>query len=511
MMLTLGEEMSRIGRHYGNRTAVVEGSQSLSWRDFSSRISVAAGMLQELGVNPGQRVAIYARNSALFDELKWGAFHAGVVAVPINWRLAPPEIAHILQDSTCEAIFVENDFIETFNSTELLPWRNKLINLTGSQNNGLDSYQQLFHAAQDVDVVEASPDDDALILYTGGTTGRSKGVRLSHSNIISCASAFTLATRGQPDDTYLHLAPMFHSADLLATGWMLIGATHTYLPMFSPGGFLNAISEQQVTMTIAVPTMLMMTLTDPAMESADTRSLRMMGFGASPMDPAWIRRTAEGFPHTLLFNCYGLTETSPDLTVFDPEEFRQAIQDDSPLLASVGRPNCLVDLKVIDLDGNTLPSGETGVLLARGPNITKGYLNLPEETAAALQNGWLRTGDIARIDEDGYVYLVDREKDLIITGGENVYSSEVETALYQHPDIHECAVIGIPDERLGQLVTAVIVAKPETALEAEAVIDHCRGLIGGYKVPRRVEFAEAMPKNELGKILKNRLRETYSS
>jgi len=304
---------------------------------------------------------------------------------------------------------------------------------------------------------------------------------------------------------------MFHSADLLATGWMLIGATHTYLPMFSPGGFLNAISEQQVTMTIAVPTMLMMTLTDPAMESADTRSLRMMGFGASPMDPAWIRRTAEGFPHTLLFNCYGLTETSPDLTVFDPEEFRQAVQDDSPLLASVGRPNCLVDLKVIDLDGNTLPSGETGVLLARGPNITKGYLNLPEETAAALQNGWLRTGDIARIDEDGYVYLVDREKDLIITGGENVYSSEVETALYQHPDIHECAVIGIPDERLGQLVTAVIVAKPETALEAEAVIDHCRGLIGGYKVPRRVEFAEAMPKNELGKILKNRLRETYSS
>ena len=139
------------------------------------------------------------------------------------------------------------------------------------------------------------------------------------------------------------------------------------------------------------------------------------------MDPAWIRRTAEGFPHTLLFNCYGLTETSPDLTVFDPEEFRQAVQDDSPLLASVGRPNCLVDLKVIDLDGNTLPSGETGVLLDRGPNITKGYLNLPEETAAALQNGWLRTGDIARIDEDGYVYLVDREKDLIITGGENVY------------------------------------------------------------------------------------------
>ena len=269
------------------------------------------------------------------------------------------------------------------------------------------------------------------------------------------------------------------------------------------------ISERQVSMTIAVPTMLMMTLTDPAMESADTVASDD-GIRTSPMDPAWIKRTAEGFPHTSLFNCYGLTETSPDLTVFDPDEFRQAVQEDSPLLASVGRPNCLVDLKVVDADGNALSPGETGVLLARGPNITKGYLNLPEETAAALQDGWLRTGDVARIDTDGYVYLVDREKDLIITGGENVYSSEVETALYQHPDIHECAVIGTHDDRLGQLVTAVIVPQPGTDPEANAIIEHCRELIGGYKVPRRVEFVEAMPKNELGKILKNRLRETYS-
>ncbi len=509
MMLTLGEQIERVGRHFGRRTAVVSSQGSMNWSDFTSRVLLAAAVLRELGLSPGQRIAIYSRNSERFDELKWGAFHAGVVAVPINWRLAPPEIAHILQDSSCEAVFVENDFVQIFDADELQQWRNKLVSLTTAADSKIDSYDRLFERANPREVVDVSPDDDALILYTGGTTGRSKGVRLTHSNIISCASAFTLATRGQPDDTYLHLAPMFHSADLLGTGWMLIGAAHTYLPMFSPTGFLNVISEQQVSMTIAVPTMLMMTLTDPAMESADTRSLRMMGFGASPMDPAWIKRTAEGFPHTLLFNCYGLTETSPDLTVFDPYEFRQAIQEDSPLLASVGRPNCLVDLKVVDADGNALPPGETGVLLARGPNITKGYLNLPEETAAALEEGWLRTGDVARIDTDGYVYLVDREKDLIITGGENVYSSEVETALYQHPDIHECAVIGTHDERLGQLVTAVIVPQPETNPDATAIIDHCRKLIGGYKVPRRVEFVEAMPKNELGKILKNRLRETY--
>ena len=510
MMLTLGEQMARVGRHYGRRTAVVGRERTINWKDFSSRVAVVAGLLHELGLTPGERIAIYSRNSERFDELKWGAFHAGVVAVPVNWRLAPPEIAHILQDSSCRAIFIESDFIEVFDADDLEPWRNKLISLTPTADADLDNYDRLFDTASDRAIAAVLPDDDALILYTGGTTGRSKGVRLSHSNIISCASAFTLATRGQPDDTYLHLAPMFHSADLLGTGWVLMGATHTYLPQFSPASFLDAINEHQVTMTIAVPTMLMMTLTDPAMESADTRSLRMMGFGASPMDPAWIRRTAEGFPHTQLFNCYGLTETSPDLTVFDPQEFRRAIEEDSPLLASVGKPNCLVDLKVVNPEGDTLSSGETGVLLARGPNITKGYLNLPEQTAEALQDGWLRTGDIARIDEDGYVYLVDREKDLIITGGENVYSSEVETALYQHPDIHECAVIGTPDDQLGQRVTAVIIVKPQKTLGAEAVIKHCRELIGGYKVPRRVEFVEAMPKNELGKILKNRLRDTYS-
>ena len=206
MMLTLGEQMARVGRHYGRRTALISSHGNMNWGDFSSRVSVAAGVLHGLGLAPGERIAIYSRNSERFDELKWGAFHAGIVAVPINWRLAPPEIAHILQDSNCETIFVENDFIEVFDADELKPWRNKLISLTVSSDKTLHSYDQLFDTATNMDVATVLPDDDALILYTGGTTGRSKGVRLSHTNIISCASAFALATRGQPDDTYLHLS-----------------------------------------------------------------------------------------------------------------------------------------------------------------------------------------------------------------------------------------------------------------------------------------------------------------
>ncbi len=510
MMLTLAEQMTRIGRHFGDRPAVRNGASVTTWAEVSERVAVAAGMLAGLDLAPGARIGIYSRNTARFDEVKWAGFRAGLVGVPINWRLAPGEIAHILTDSAIEAVFVEADFIPVFEAPELAAWRQKLVCLDSDGPDDVPAYDRLFDTASAGDMTAASPDDDALILYTGGTTGRSKGVRLTHTNILSCATAFAMAYRGRADDTYLHVAPMFHSADLLATGWFMLGAAHAYLPAFSPQGFLDIVRDSRVTVTVTVPTMLMMTVTDPAIENADTSSLRILGFGASPMDPAWLRRTADAFPHSQLANSYGLTETAPDLTVFNPDEFADALAADDPVLASVGKPNGLVQLKVVDRSGAELPPDGVGEILARGPNITPGYLNLPEETAAALRDGWLHTGDVGRIDDRGYVYLVDRKKDLIITGGENVYSSEVEAALYQHPHIHECAVIGTPDERMGETVTAVIVVTPGASLDAETVIAHCRELIGGYKVPRRVSFVDEMPKSAMGKILKNRLRDDFS-
>ena len=217
-----------------------------------------------------------------------------------------------------------------------------------------------------------------------------------------------------------------------------------------------------------------------------------------------------GFPEALISNCYGLTETAPDLTVSDPREFGVAIETDAPSIAAVGKPNALVELRVVGPDGADVANGEAGELWARGPNITKGYLNLAEETRAAFEDGWFRTGDVARIDRDGYVYLLDRLKDMIISGGENVFSAEVEAALYQHPGVHECAVIGVADQRLGETVMALIVPKPETELGSEAVADHCRQLIAGYKVPRRIAFVDVLPKNAMGKILKGELRKAFA-
>jgi long-chain acyl-CoA synthetase len=309
---------------------------------------------------------------------------------------------------------------------------------------------------------------------------------------------------------------MFHSADLIGTAWFLNGATHCYLPAFSPAGFLQCIADNQVSVTVTVPAMLMAVVGSVKVTDFDITSLRVLMYGASPMAFEWTERVAAAFPDTDFLNCYGLTETAPDLTIFDADEFRAAIEsgERNGIVTSVGKPNVLIDLRVVGNDDKDVAPGEVGELWARGPNIMKGYLNLPKETSAAISDGWLHTGDMARIDEKGYVYLLDRLKDLVITGGENVYSSEVEATLHRHPAVSEAAVIGLPDDKLGEALFAVIVLRSDAEAPAkitdEDLITHCRDLIGGYKIPRQYAFTDALPKSALGKVLKADLREQYS-
>jgi len=492
-----------------NRTAILDESGSLTWRGFGDRVALTAGWLRSLGLEPGHRFAIVARNTPLHEELKWAGFWIGAIPVPVNWRLAPPEIAHILEDADCKKAFVEPVFDGAFGDDALAPYRNRVVPLTGDH-----------HASQGQSLITphpADPDADALLLYTGGTTGQSKGVRLSHANIVSNGMAFGLAAGARRDDIFLHVAPMFHSADLLGTAWIMQGASHYYLPAFSPDGFLRAIEQFGVTATVTVPAILMAAVSHPAIRTADLSSLHTLIYGAAPMALEWILRAAHAFPDGCLSNCYGLTEVSPDLTVFDKSEFAAAIADiesggsrDGPV-TSVGKANVLNDLRVVDADGRDVPPGEVGELWARGPNIMKGYLNLPDETAAAFSDDWFRTGDVARIDADGYVYLLDRLKDLVITGGENVYTSEVEAALHRHPDVSEAAVIGVPDERMGEALVAVIIPQDGAQPDEADLVEHCRGLIGGYKIPRQYRFVEALPKSAMGKVLKGTLRETIAN
>ena len=358
----------------------------------------------------------------------------------------------------------------------------------------------------------ALPDDDALLLYTGGTTGRAKGVRLSHLNIVVNAMQLGLQMVPRADDLALHTAPMFHSADLLLNPFTLSGGAHFYLPKFTSQAVLKAIETHRVTSTVLTPTMIVVLLQDPDIAKYDLSSLRQIVYGSSPMAVEWIKKALALLPHVEFIQAYGLTETAPILTMLNMAEHEAAISSgDDNLLKSVGGPLVGVDLRIVDENGDAIDACRPGEVVVRGPNVAKGYLKRPEATAEAFQDGWFHTGDIGYLDATGHLFLLDRKKDMIITGGENVYSLEVEAALYQHPGVQECAVVGVPDKIYGEALLAAVVPAPGKKLDDEELIAHCRGRIGGYKIPRHFVFLSELPKSALNKVMKNELRRIYKN
>ena len=330
----------------------------------------------------------------------------------------------------------------------------------------------------------------------------------THLNIVTNGLQLVGPYHVAEDDVMLHVAPMFHSADLLGTPFSLTGAAHAYLPDFTPNAFLNAVEKSRATFTMLSPTLFIRIIQEGRFGDFDISSLRRMTYGSAPMDTVWVRRTMEAFPGVELVHSYGLTETSPILTTLGWNHHLAGCR-----LRSVGRPLVGVELRIVDEEGNDLPAGEAGEVAVRGRNVSPGYLDRPDETAAVFRGGWFFTGDVGRLDEEGFLYILDRKKDVIITGGENVWSGEVEAALYKHPDVIEAAVIGVPEETWGEAVLAVIVPAPGSDLVAgggeDALIQHCRRFIGGYKAPRRFRFVDALPESAMGKTLKAELRRRY--
>ena len=510
-MRTMVSVLERARRLYGARPAIIDRERNFTWAEFFDRVTRAAGVLRELGIRRGDRYGILCRNTFRHMELIHAGYWMGAIPVPVNYRLAPPEIRFILDDSDCKALIVEDALAGIATTDELSPWRDRILYIANAPADvEWPQYETMLSAATAVDPWPSLEDDDAILLYTGGTTGRSKGVRLSHSNVFSNGTQCIHPLRMRSDDVYLHIAPMFHSADLLGTGYSHCGAAHAYLPQFSGAEALAAIQDYGVTAAMMAPTMVIMILQEKDFDSYDLSSFRLLFYGSSPMAVEWIRRTMEKFPGAEIQQGYGLTETSPILTTLDPEEHREALESgEYERLKAVGRPVISVDLRIFDDDGDEVPVGEAGEVVVRGPNVTKGYLNRPEENARAFRGGWFHTGDVGMVDAEGYMYLLDRKKDMIITGGENVYSSEVEAALYQHPDVHEAAVVGVPDEKYGEALFAVIVPAPGASLTEDEIVAHCRERIGGYKIPRRMAFVAEMPKSAMGKILKTELRKLY--
>ena len=510
-MFALTQGLRRAVQIKPNGLATSFAGRHNNWRHCAERVSRVAGALVELGVERGDRVAILALNSDRYFELMYALPWIGAVMVPLNTRLAAPEIEYILDDSGATALFVDGAMAHHLTDLEgKIPGVREVIWLDDMASpEGILRYEDLaaYEPAEDVG---ANGDDLAGLFYTGGTTGRSKGVMLTHSNLVVNALNGVAGIGFNADTVYIHSGPMFHLADGASTfGVTMAGGRHAFIPRFDPVDVLKTIEAEKVTHAQYVPTMINMIVNHPRFAEFDISTLGFILYGASPMPEGVLRKAMEMMPRVKLMHAYGMTEAAPIVTLLDP---RYTVLDGpfAGRLKSCGQVALGCEAKVVGPDRKEVPRGTAGELAIRGANIMKGYWNKPAETAAVLADGWYYSGDGATMDDEGFVTIVDRLKDMIISGGENVYSAEVENAISLMPGVGEVAVIGVPDERWGERVHAIIVPKPGAQLTADAVMEHCRARIAGYKCPRSVDFrATPLPLSGAGKILKRELREPY--
>ncbi len=508
-MLNLTLALRQARQMAANDTATLFLNRRHSWSEVYDRVSRFAGALAGNGLKAGDRIAVLALNSDRYLEVYYAAWWAGGVIVPLNTRWNVKENISALNNSEPVVLLVDGHFLEI---VPAILKANSSIRLTiymgeGSCPGRMLDYEELVNSTEPMEDVLRQGNDLAGIFYTGGTTGFPKGVMLSHTNIfISSIGGLVSGFDPREDYVFLHQAPMFHLADAaMVTMCTMIRGTHAVIEQFTPRESLQAIQRYKVRHTLFIPAMLGMFLQHPDFDQFDLSSLELISYGASPMPEALLREVMERLPGIELWQGYGQTELAPIATILRPEEHVPE-GPGSELLRSAGRamPHC--EVEVVDEDLQLVPTGTVGQIRVRGANTMLGYWKLPQVTAETLVDGWVLTGDAGYLNEEGYLFLVDRLKDMIISGGENVYSLEVENAIMQHPAIAQCAVVGIAHETWVEAVHAIVVLKAGQEVTEQEIIDLCHEYIAGYKCPRTVEIREEpLPLSGAGKILKREL------
>lgn len=489
-----------------DRIATIHRDRATTIGESARRIAKLAGALRALGVAEGDRVGILALNSDRYHEVLFAVPWAGAVINPVNVRWSATEIAYSLRDCGTDILFVDDAFVHLIPElTERAPSLRSVIYCgEGQAPGGLLDYEGLLSESTPADDARRGGADLFGIFYTGGTTGDPKGVMLSHRACLVSAMGSLVTTdligRG---GVLLHAAPMFHLADIAAWNMgNLISVTHAIVPSFTPSDVIDAIESHRVTDALLVPTMIQGIVDAPEAAVADLSSLRRVLYGASPISETLLTKARRTVPNASFTQSYGMTELSPVATLLTPED-----HNDPTLARSAGRPAAHVEMRIVDPYDNEVPRGEVGEIVVRGGHVMSGYWNKPQETEAALKGGWMHSGDAGYMDERGYVFVVDRIKDMIITGGENVYSVEVENAIAKHANVAQVAVIGVPDEQWGERVHAVVVTRPGADVTLEEIREFSRPMIAGYKLPRSLDVVSALPISAAGKVLKRELRD----
>ena len=505
--LLIGEALKHAAHNVPQREAFVDGNQRLTYSEILDRTTQLSGWLQGRGIKRNDKVGCLLKNGIPFVELYFGASILGAVFVPVNFRLASQEVEYILNHSDVKVLFIEEEFIETILPiVDKLPQIEKIIIVgTTEKNLGIESilYESIYDNPHSFQTNEELNDNDAhAIIYTSGTTGKPKGAVLTHKNLYINGMNKLYHTKSRIGTKHLVIPPLFHVAalSLLVQNCLMEGTIYLHRE-FEPVKTLEAIQTEKINSMFLVPAMWNFLFQEPTLLHYDLSSMTNCSTGGAICPVEVKKRIMNIFKNASIHEAFGQTEMSPSTTYLSGEDSLRNNKTDS-----VGKPSINVRVRIVDHEMNDVPLGEIGEIVYQGPTMMKEYYKNIEATRDAFEGGWFHSGDLVRMDEDGYIYVVDRKKDMIISGGENIYPKEIEEVLYCHPDILEAAVIGVPDPAWGETVKAFIVMKPEKQLTKNQVIEYCQSQIASYKKPRIIEFVERLPRNASGKVLKTVLR-----
>ncbi|RLL46854.1 long-chain-fatty-acid--CoA ligase [Oceanobacillus piezotolerans] len=502
--LAIGEILRRSAYRSPKRRAFSDQNRSLVYRDLEERALQIAAWLQQNGIENDDNISFLFKNRVEFVECFFGICLSGATGVPINFRLSAEEIKYILSNSESKILFTEPEYIDAINSViDEVPTLRKIVIVENKKSlqQEITSYQEIFSEELKYIPQEISNDDPCMIVYTSGTTGKPKGAILSHQNLYINAQTVILESKMDYYYNQLIVTPLFHVAGVstIIISSLLEGSTHIK-NFFDPVDFLKTVDKEKINATFLAPSMWNLILQVDQINQYDVKSMKWCMSGGAPCPLEVKKKIIERFENGMLFDAFGQTEMSPTTTALKSNDSLRKTD-------SVGKPIMGVEVRVVDENMNDVPIGEVGEIIYRGPTVFLGYYKNPEATSEAFYGGWFHSGDLVRMDEEGFIYIVDRKKDMIISGGENIYPVEVEEALYKHPAILEAAVIGVPDKEWGETVKAYVVLKECQIVSKDEIVEHCKKYLASYKKPKFVEFIDELPRNPSGKILKRILRE----